>query len=480
MIRIENNNSCNYKVAFYYEEDTGLKELPHNMQAIFKGEFLESILFVKEQEQSVLLLGIGKEISDRIQIKELFAKAAKEMKNYKITGFSLDISKITAAFGMDSIRDIVEGLMLGLYEQIQFPVKKQEEYEIILSGIKESGLEFADLLIKETIPIIEGVIFARNMVNLPGNKLRPREFADEITEFLKNTEVQIEKLELEKLKELGMGGLVSVGESSEFPPLFMILRYLKDPDCKDVTALVGKGVTCDTGGYCLKPADSMLGIKGDMAGGAAVTGAIYALAKNQVKTNVIGFIPICENRISPGSLLPGDVITSYSGKTIEIINTDAEGRLILADTIAYAADKENVTKVLDIATLTGAVVNMLGFSVAGVVTDNQEFFETFRAAYLKSGERYWRLPVYAEHEKMIKSKIADIKNIGEKYCGTITAGLFIKAFANGLPWLHIDIAGTAWVDSPIFEYQSKGATGAGVTSIYHLCNRIRSKDQKEI
>ncbi|WFR55996.1 M17 family peptidase N-terminal domain-containing protein [Anaerocolumna sp. AGMB13025] len=474
MIRIDNDNSYEYSAEFFFEKDADRQELPDTVQKIFDGGFLKTqfLYLGKEGSQSsILLVGLGKDITDKIEIKEAAAKVSSVMKSYKIKQFGVNISKLYHSIGLECVRDITEGLMLGLYEERKFPETERDEYDMILTGIPEGKRKEAKLLVQETVPVIEGVIFARDMVNLPGNKLRPEDFAGEIIKFLRNTKVMVETLDFGQLKEMGMGGLVSVGESSEFPPVFVILRYINNPDCKDITALVGKGVTCDTGGYCLKPAGSMLGIKGDMAGGAAVAGAIYALAQNQVKTNVIGFIPVCENRISPGSLLPGDVITSYSGKTIEVLNTDAEGRLILADTIAYAAAKEHVTKVLDIATLTGAVVNMLGFSVAGVVTDSQEFFDEFRAAYHISGERYWRLPVYPEHEKMIQSKIADIKNMGEKYCGTITAGLFIKAFAEGLPWLHIDIAGTAWVDSPIFAYQSKGATGAGVTSIYHLCSR---------
>ncbi|WMJ89418.1 leucyl aminopeptidase family protein [Anaerocolumna sp. MB42-C2] len=479
MIRIVKGNADNYQVDFYFKNDTDLNGISANIREIFGGEYLQSVFLAKENGTMSLLVGLGTEINDRLHIKELSAKAVKQMKLHKINTFSMNIGKVISAYGIDCIRDIAEGLMLGCYEQVKFPAQDREDFIIDLNGIPDKEMEAAKFLLKETIPVIEGVRFARDMVNLPGNQLRPAQFAEEIKIFLKDTGVKTELFDYAKLKKMGMGGLTAVGESSEFPPCFMIVRYLADPDNQEITALVGKGVTCDTGGYCLKPAASMLGIKGDMAGGAAVTGAIYALAKNKVKTNVIGLIPICENRISPGSLLPGDVITSYSGKTIEVINTDAEGRLILADTVAYATANEKVTRVLDIATLTGAVVNMLGFSVAGVVTDDQKFFEEFRSAYKISGERYWRLPVYPEHEKMIKSKIADIKNMGEKHCGTITAGLFIKAFANGLPWLHIDIAGTAWVDSPIFEYQSQGATGAGVTSIYYLCNKNRSTDRKE-
>ena len=212
----------------------------------------------------------------------------------------------------------------------------------------------------------------------------------------------------------------------------------------------------------------MEGIKGDMAGGAAVVGAIYSLAKNNIKANVVGVIPASENRISRESFIPGDVIGSMSGKTIEVLNTDAEGRLILADAVTYAIQKEGASKIIDIATLTGSVVNALGFSTAGVLANNDKFFKEFKEAYNKSGEQYWRLPICDEHRDMIKSNIADIKNTGKSYCGTITAGLFIEEFVENMPWIHLDIAGTAWVDTPLYEYQSKGATGAGVTSMYYL------------
>ena len=216
----------------------------------------------------------------------------------------------------------------------------------------------------------------------------------------------------------------------------------------------------------------MLGIKGDMAGGAAVAGALYALAENHVKVNAVAVIPMCENRISDGSLLPGDVIGSYSGKTIEIANTDAEGRLILADAVSYAVREEKAAEVLDIATLTGAGVNRFGFTVAGVVSDSDELFRRFRQGYTCAGERYWRIPFYEEHEKMIESKIADVRNMSSGGCGTVTAGLFIREFAEKKPWIHLDIAGTAWVNEPIFAFQSAGATGAGVSSIYQfLCEK---------
>ncbi|HIT90677.1 MAG TPA: leucyl aminopeptidase family protein [Candidatus Merdenecus merdavium] len=365
--------------------------------------------------------------------------------------------------------------MLGTYEQKTFYHKKDKlnhvSFSIDLYPVSVHKIDEASKYIGETTTVAEGIMFARDMVNLPGNKLRPVDFAKQIIDFVSKEDIETQLIEADQLREMNMDALLGVGDSSAYPPCLLILRYKGNIQSREITGLIGKGVTCDTGGYCLKPSNSMLGIKGDMAGGAAVASAVYALAKNHKKTNVVAVIPMCENRISPGSLLPGDVINSYSGKTIEIANTDAEGRLILGDAVSYAIRNEGVTEILDIATLTGAVVSMLGFSIGGVICDNDTLYHKFEQAFKESGERYLRVPFYQEHEKMIESQIADIKNLGESYCGTITAGLFIRAFAENTPWIHLDIAGTAWVDQPVFEFQSKGATGAAVTSIYYLCCR---------
>ena len=243
--------------------------------------------------------------------------------------------------------------------------------------------------------------------------------------------------------------------ATELQPFFMGIL---------VSVIVGIALTLPISSAAICAA---LGLTG-LAGGAAVAAAIYALAANQVKVNVTGVIPMCENRISPSALVPGDVIGSYGGKKIEICNTDAEGRLILADAMAYMVKDEHADRVIDIATLTGAVVGMLGFSTAGLLSDDDAFCGAFLKAAQTSGERYWRLPIFEEQKQMIESKIADIKNMGRDYCGTITAGLFIQAFAQGRPWIHLDIAGTAWTDNPLYQGQPQGATAAGTSSLYYL------------
>lgn len=470
MINLVKCSSKKAETKFIGETAAELKEYSA-VSSIFQGEYLQTVFLPADEEKLVLLVGTGKPGREKIHLKELGATAAKTFLGAKIYEFSLNVSGIIEEYGLSALFHVAEGVVLGTYQQKQFKEKEKKDYQIEICGVPEDKFQEAENIIREVTAVIEGIWFARDMVNLPGNYLRPSDFAESILEFVKDTEIEAEVLDREKLKEKGFRALLGVGDSSEFPPCLTVLRYRGKQESDDITALVGKGVTCDTGGYCLKPGDSMLGIKGDMAGGAAVAGAVYALARNHVKVNAVAVIPMCENRISDGSLLPGDVIGSYSGKTIEILNTDAEGRLILADAVSYAVREEGATEVLDIATLTGAVVNMFGFTVAGAVSDSDEMFRRFREGYLCSGERYWRIPFYEEHEKMIESRIADIRNMSTSGCGTITAGLFIREFAEKRPWIHLDIAGTAWVNEPLFAFQSAGATGAGVSSIYQFLKR---------
>lgn len=460
MIGFSKGNQSSFTVRFENNSE--------NVHSLFGGKYLETLFLPNIGGQTMLYVGMGEKPLDAIIIKELVSKAVKEMKEKSIYEFQLDLFPFIRAYGIRAVRIAAEGIFLGDYEAPFYGKKERTELRVNLIGIGTLQSEKVREELEKGTVLGQSIAWARDMVNMPGNKLRPMDFAREIMNKMEDTPVACEQLVYSQLNAMGMKGITSIGSSSENPPCFMILRYFAAPGNGEITGLIGKGVTCDTGGYCLKVPGSMMGIKGDMAGGAAVAAAIYALAKNKVKTNVIGFIPMCENRISPGSLVPGDVITSFSGRTIEICNTDAEGRLILADAVSYAVQRESVTRVLDIATLTGAVVNMLGFSTAGAITDNEDFYDEFKNAFDVSGERYHRLPVYEEQERMIESKIADIKNMGESHCGTITAGLFIKAFAEKRPWIHLDIAGTAWVDKPVFEYQTKGATGAGVSSLYYL------------
>lgn len=489
MIRIAAGTNIKAGVLFFTRE--AAKKLHDGEGGIFQGEYLQTFPRVCPGGVQECCVGIGEEKLTGRMLMEAAACGAAFWHRHKVRKFYVDLSGLEGKLTGENLAHFVQGLYLGGYEQPQFPVKKSGDVDIVLLGldVKKEGdavLEeqlksvakggeapfWAQSVLEQGTHVAEGIAFARDMVNYPGNLLRPYDFAEAIRKQMAGLDIEVEVLQQEQLEKMGMGGLLTVGMGSGFSPCMAILRYTKNPG-GECLALVGKGVTCDTGGYCLKPSGSMAGIRGDMAGGAAVAGCLYALAKNQVRVNVTGVIPICENRISPDSYLPGDVITMYDRKSVEICNTDAEGRLILGDAVAYAVEKEGASQVIDIATLTGAVVNLFGFTIGGVLCDDDRLYREFEAAAEKSGEQYARIPYYPEHEEMLKSEVADLKNLGPDYCGTITAGLFIRRFVKGRPWLHMDIAGTAWVDTPVWKFQKKGATGAGVATLYELCRKIQ-------
>lgn len=450
---------CSDTVQFYRQ---GEKET-----RVFGGKFLEKWGTLKEDGGYALMVGTGdgKE-PERGMVREICATAAKEMKERKIQSFSCDMQLILSLFGTDALQEAAEGIVLGLYSMEKFSGDEEKNWQVTFINVPED--ENTLRLVEEGRTLAGAVIFARDMVNRPANYLRPLDFAAEAVSLLEGLPVEVQVLDLDQIREEKMGAFLAVGESSLYPPCMLVMRYMPKKD-GEITALVGKGVMCDTGGYCLKDSKYMEGIKGDMAGGAAVIGAVYAMAKADVPNNVVGIVPMCENRISPGSMIPGDVVTAGNGMTIEILNTDAEGRLILADAVSFAVRKEGAKRVVDIATLTGAMGQMLGNSITGLLTDNDEFCEEFMAAAADTGERYHRLPWYKEHEEMIKSDVADVKNSGVPFCPSITAGLFIRRFAEEKPWIHLDIAGSACAGKPVFAYQEGGATGVGVMTLYTLC-----------
>ncbi|WP_297197043.1 leucyl aminopeptidase family protein [uncultured Flavonifractor sp.] len=406
--------------------------------------------------------------SDELTPERLRRAAAKAVKTMKELGGKtgvLDAAPLLPILGPAAGAALTQGAELALHEAPSFATGTPKEPITLWLDGDCDGLDQA---LQESAHLTRSICLARDLVNCPANKLTPALMAEEMTREAEALGIQCQVLDEHQARTLGMEAFLTVGNSALHPPRLIVLRYRGGGD-EDPICLVGKGVTCDTGGYCLKAASSMKGIKGDMAGAAAVWGAVLALAANHVPVNVTAVIPSVENRISPDSYIPGDVIGSMSGKTIEVGNTDAEGRLILADGVTYAIREEHAAKIVDIATLTGAVVGMFGFTTAGYLSNDDGFSDAFRAAYRRSGEQYWPLPTFPEYRKMIESPLADLSNTSSDGCGTITAGLFIGAFAEDKPWIHIDIAGTAWVDSPRFEYQTKGATGAGVTTLYELC-----------
>jgi leucyl aminopeptidase len=312
----------------------------------------------------------------------------------------------------------------------------------------------------------EAVNFARLMALTPGNDMTPTHMAARAKELAAEAGLEFDVLDEARMTEKKMGSLLGVSRGSDEPATLSVMTYRGDPSSKDVLALVGKGLTFDSGGISIKPADAMHEMKYDMCGGAGVIGAMYAIGKLKPKLNVIGLSPSSENLPGPRAMKPGDILRAMNGKTIEVINTDAEGRLILADALCYAREL-GATKIVDAATLTGAVVVALGHAASGVMSNDDVFVERFLKVVADVGERYWRLPLYDDFDRQIKSDIADLKNTGGRPGGAGTAGAFLKNFVADVPWIHLDIAGTAYLDNES-SFLAKGPTGTPVRAFVSL------------
>jgi leucyl aminopeptidase len=376
-----------------------------------------------------------------------------------------------------SAQAAVEGVLLGLFEPDMYKTDHKEEryIEELILLTAQAGLEEALARGVERGRIIgEAVNLARELSNEPSSTLTPSELAERAKENAQRFGLDIDILDETRMKELGMGALLGVARGSDEPARLVVLRYTPagtEPlgNDADVVALVGKGITFDSGGISIKPAEGMEKMKYDMSGAAATLAAMCAIAQLKPRVNVIGLMPATENMPSGRAYKPGDVLRAMSGKTIEVINTDAEGRLILADAIAYAR-KLGATKIIDLATLTGAVSVALGPVHAAILGNDQAFIDEVRQAAREVGERIWQLPMDEDYRDMIKSDIADIKNSGGRYAGTITAAYFLKEFAEDTPWVHLDIAGTAW-ENDRKPHMAKGPTGVAIrTLINYVCN----------
>jgi leucyl aminopeptidase len=314
--------------------------------------------------------------------------------------------------------------------------------------------------------VAEGVILARDLVNEPANVLGPIEFADRV-KLLKKVGVEIEVLTEVQMKKLGMRALLGVAQGSPRPPRLVVMRW-NGGKAKDApVAFVGKGVVFDSGGISIKPAGGMEDMKGDMGGAAAVTGLFYALGARKARVNAVGVLGIVENMADGNAQRPGDIVTAMTGRTIEIINTDAEGRLVLADAVAYTEDRFKPKFIIDLATLTGAIIVALGHLQAGMFATDDKLANALFAAGIATGELVWRMPLGKDYDKLIDSKFADVKNAGGRDGGSITGAQFIKRFVKNTPWVHLDIAGTA-MGSPQTDVNRSWASGWGVRLLDRL------------
>lgn len=434
-------------------------------------EIFSNIIYVNSEVKDVIFVGLGMEAAvNETIVKNSFSKVIKKLRDLKAQTVYLELLKSDSMVIGSWVKAIVEGLCLGDYkfDRYRSDKTKYENIEVCIGNTEEAGDGEIDDFVKEAKIVTAATVLARNLVNEPANSIYPESLAKDVKKFGKEFGFEVEVLNEDEIEKLEMKAFLEVGKGSKNAPRLIVMRYFGDEDNKaEILGLVGKGLTYDSGGYSLKPTDGMVTMKSDMAGAAAVIGAIGAIAKRQLKINVIGVVAACENLISGGAYKPGDIIDSMAGKTIEILNTDAEGRLTLADAVTYCIQREKASRIVDIATLTGAVLVALGTTVTGAITNNDEFFNKVELASKEADEKLWRLPAFDDYKKLIKSDIADLKNTGGRNAGTITAGLFIGEFAGETPWVHLDIAGTSWSDNE-HDYISKGGTGVGVKTLYNL------------
>ena len=371
-----------------------------------------------------------------------------------------------------AVQALAEGAVLANYEGTSYKTSDDsiawlDRVEIRVAGEVDGKAAERGRVLGECTNV------ARGLSNEPGNVLTPREFADRAAKLARNADLKVEILDEKKIADLKMGMLMGVARGSSEPPRLVVLRYEpKKAAHKAVLGLVGKGITFDTGGISIKPSENMDKMKDDMSGGAAVLCAMMAVAKLRAPVRCIGIIPTTENMPGGRAMKPGDILTSAEGKTVEVLNTDAEGRLILGDAMWYAR-KLGVTHLVDIATLTGACVVALGKTTSGLFGRPVTWVEEVRRASERAGDRSWPMPLFDDYKELLKSEIADFTNTGGRAGGAISAAVFLKEFAGDLPWVHMDIAGTAWSEEAK-PYQPKGATGVGVRTLAELALDVDS------
>jgi leucyl aminopeptidase len=415
----------------------------------------------------LLLVGLGKQAKATVHgVRNAAGTAVRFTKPRGIREmvFALPDAKDWSA--PSSARAAIEGAFVGDFDPDTYRSDRKDQSVQLFTLVAPAGADRAavESAFAEGVAIGESQNFTRSLVNEPGNKLTPTIMGQRAAAMAKEVGLACEVHSTEKLHELKMGAFWGVSQGSEEPPALIVLRY-EPAGVTDglLLGLVGKGITFDTGGISIKPGDNMEKMKYDMAGGAAMLGAMRAIALLKPKVRVVAVICASENMPDGKAYKPGDVLTAMSGKTIDIINTDAEGRLVLADGLCYAK-KLGATHLIDAATLTGAIGVALGKINAGAFCNDEATFEKFNAALAISGEKFWRMPLGEEYADLIKSDIADIKNTGGRYGGASTAAEFLKVFAEDTPWIHLDIAGLAWIDESK-PYIASGPSGIAVRSI---------------
>ena len=413
----------------------------------------------------VLLLGMGdRKKLEPDKTRNLTGKVVNKSKELATDEFVIIPFK-----GIDNehVSAIVEGIKLSDYSFSNYK-KNEDSTDLnqvrILTG---KDLTAIQNIIKSTTVISDAVIFTRDISNLPPNDCSPKVLANFSEKLSVNSKIKVRVIKKEEMETYGFGGILAVGRGSSNPPNLIVIEYSGSSKNEKPIVVVGKAVTFDTGGISIKPSEKMEEMKYDKCGGCNVIGIMKAISDLNLKTNVIGVIPAVENMPSGDSYRPGDIIKMYNSKTVEVLNTDAEGRIILGDALAFAVKTFAPQSIIDMATLTGAAIIALGSNVAAMMGNNRELVTKILEYSKQTGEKIWELPLFNEHKEQLKSSNADIKNIGGRGGGAITAAAFLSYFVDDIPWVHLDIAGTAWNQEGTKEktYNPKGATGFGIRTI---------------
>jgi leucyl aminopeptidase len=430
----------------------------------------------------IVLVGAGKRKEFTLdRLRGAVAAAAREVRSLNLKEFSTSLEFYPLEQTIDLVaRAVVEGAALGLYRFLPYKTVDRREIREIEEFVI---VEKKDAVLKTVIPAVDeagiltnAVYFARDMASQPGNEMTPTDMANEARKVARRKNVVLKVYGEGWMKKMGMNAFLGVAKGSDEPAKFIVLEYRGGKKNAPFIALVGKGLTFDSGGISLKPAEKMDEMKSDMAGGAAVMGALMAAADLELKVNVVGLVPATENLPGGRAYKPGDVLKTMSGQTIEIISTDAEGRMILADALTYAG-RYKPAAIIDLATLTGACVIALGENVIGMMGTDDALKEKIRKAGDETGERVWELPLWEEYNELIKSDVADYKNSGGRPGGAITAAALLGKFVGKYPWAHLDIAGPAWL-SKERPYIPRGASGVGVRLLVQFLKNWQQKEKQ--
>lgn len=467
-------NTRVYFVAKGSESVAGIEEVYKDLisRKLFEGAVGEVFANVVDGENAFLLAGIGEiEKVTTETLRRVAYRAGKELMKLKEESVQLVLPEVDGLTDTEVCSAAIEGILHSEYAFEKYLGEKKTKPTIgeMYIDVPEARREAVDAAIAEVSRITSGVFLARDLANEPAMFMTPVRFGEIACERLEKAGVDVSIFGRDTMEELGMGALLSVTKGSDEEPQLIVMEYRGAPESGEKLALVGKGIMFDSGGYSLKPAKSMLTMHGDMAGAASVVGAMEAIATSGLKVNVTAVVAACENLVSGSAYKPGDILTAMSGKTIEVLNTDAEGRLTLADALYYTVKHHEPTRVIDVATLTGACVVALGHFASGAVTNDQGFMQDVKRASEAADELLWELPNTADYRELNEGHFADLRNTTES-AGAIGAGLFLGEFVDDTPWVHLDIAGTSYLSAGT-GYLPKGATGVPTKTLYYLAKQ---------